>query len=1271
MRFFSDGPSIPDQLLERRDQGRVVFLCGAGVSRNAGMPNFYELTKHVIDFFDPPEDSAIALEFKRWEEDDQSGEERPKTPLDQIFHLLHQEYGREEVNALVAERLQVSEAERAKNQEHTVIARISSDQEGRPQIVTTNFDLLFEQVLGGEEREIYEPPAFPDIRLGLPLRGITYLHGRLQEPSAEQHSYVLSSADFGRAYLSEGWATNFIRSLLKSYTVVLIGYQAEDPPVKYLLQGLYHDELSERSNLYAFDEGEPEDIEAKWRDRGVTAIACKDYTCLWRSLEAWAGRADNPRQWRFNVIDMAMTGPRQLLPHERGQVAHLVRSTPGARLFARTDPPPPAEWLCVFDAECRVAKVSKEYGENAEVFDPFAEYGLDDDPPRPSESDKQSNCAYDHILEWRRGDTNPQGFHRLSGRQLSGLENMPPRLFHLASWIVRHIDSPTAAWWAARQRRLHPLLVERLQYELRRNTGLHPEARHTWHLILEHQSDIRNFAWDNGWYEVKDRIKHEGWTPGVLRHFEAVTAPILAIEQAFGIGASKPPSGDWGETGINGLARWKIKFPDRHGDKLDVPDEVLESVFRITEGHFHRAAGMLDDSNTVYFEAPTCYPEREVEGRDHDYSAAFKWFLALFALMVAKFPDSARSYAAVWPVDEKYYFRGLKLFALNHGDLFKPDEAAANLLAFSQESFWDVNVSRELLFLVSDRWEGFSEENRVALAERLLAGPDQSNHWSDGEYPVIRDEMACRYTRWLTLQGRSLAENQEARLNEMISGLPEWNEAWAATLTEKDLPTARAIGTDETPDTIINYPAADIVARAQAESGRGFDRYTDKRPFTGLVKANPRKALLSLAHSARIGKYPQEFWSTLISDWPEGASTLLFRLFLHRLCRLPYEAIRDVRYPVGRWLDEKLLSAVKFDKALAWDVFDHLVSGLISDGGVATGSGIGQMRRGGEVIERSRRTIEYAINGPIGHAMQGLHHVLDSLELYQGAQIPEEFKWRIERLIAAPGEGGDHAIAILTRQISWLYYLDPAWVINRVIPWFKFDHTFSEPAWNGYLSAASFPPQDIGVALKPLMLELFPRLYQWRWGQNLTTIATQMVVEFAVFRSEEPDGLSKKEARHCLRKMNHKNRQDAVFRLGVIGQRENDGWSEHVIPFINTVWPRERTFRTSNLVSSWISLLDDTGENFPVVLSAVRRFLVPVVGEAHWLYQFSREVGGDEPLTENHPADVLALLDAVIPDNSEDIPYELAQILSLIEENDPTLVSDRRFVRLINLIEQT
>ena len=49
MRFLADGPSLPDELLVARDEGRVLFFCGAGVSRaQAGLPGFLGLAERVL-----------------------------------------------------------------------------------------------------------------------------------------------------------------------------------------------------------------------------------------------------------------------------------------------------------------------------------------------------------------------------------------------------------------------------------------------------------------------------------------------------------------------------------------------------------------------------------------------------------------------------------------------------------------------------------------------------------------------------------------------------------------------------------------------------------------------------------------------------------------------------------------------------------------------------------------------------------------------------------------------------------------------------------------------------------------------------------------------------------------------------------------------------------------------------------------------------------------------------------------------------------------------
>lgn len=47
MQFITDGPDIPDALLQAHEDGRVVFFCGAGISRPAGLPGFKGLVDEI------------------------------------------------------------------------------------------------------------------------------------------------------------------------------------------------------------------------------------------------------------------------------------------------------------------------------------------------------------------------------------------------------------------------------------------------------------------------------------------------------------------------------------------------------------------------------------------------------------------------------------------------------------------------------------------------------------------------------------------------------------------------------------------------------------------------------------------------------------------------------------------------------------------------------------------------------------------------------------------------------------------------------------------------------------------------------------------------------------------------------------------------------------------------------------------------------------------------------------------------------------------------
>lgn len=224
MRFSPDGPDIPDELLEQRDQGNVVFFCGAGISRPAGLPGFKELTTSVMEALGADKHSESWKLFQA---------SKGQANLDQVFELLQQEYSRNEVEELVSALLKTPR--RALLRAHSTILRLSRTSSGRSRVVTTNFDHLFE----GADASLptYVAPALPDIRtLGF-AEGVIYLHGRRPSKTAQRaapaHRLVLSSSDFGLAYLAGGWATRFVRDLLEKYVIVLVGYSASDPPVRY------------------------------------------------------------------------------------------------------------------------------------------------------------------------------------------------------------------------------------------------------------------------------------------------------------------------------------------------------------------------------------------------------------------------------------------------------------------------------------------------------------------------------------------------------------------------------------------------------------------------------------------------------------------------------------------------------------------------------------------------------------------------------------------------------------------------------------------------------------------------------------------------------------------------------------------------------------------------------------------------------------------------------------------------------------------------------
>ena len=1270
MRFHSDGPSIPDLLLERCEAGEVVFLCGAGVSINSGMPNFDQLVEFVIGNLKLSPTSEIRHAFDSYA----NGTRPTHITLDQIFQMLYKEYRREEVDALVTERLAILKNRKNVGREHGWIKRISRNKCGKSQIVTTNFDLLFEH---GEEAgsiPVHVPPTFPDPSFELPIEGIIYLHGRLATADTCGHGYILSRADFGTAYLSKAWATKFINGLLERYTVVLVGYQANDPPMEYLLQGINRDGQSDNRSLFAFEKGEPNQNETKWRDRGVTPIVYQDHDLLWQTMESWAERVDDPRTWRRNVVKKAERNPSELLPYERGQVAHVLRFVPGAQLFAEMEPTPHPEWICVLDASIRSSYMSGPSWDDPTVAKSEVAYDLDEDGCAGNDESNQRDIRHDHLLAWRDGDDNPPGFHRIGSYQVENHKVIPSRLKQLNRWIASHYHSPVIAWWVARQREVHFLLIDKIESHLRHDDGVEDRCRKVWNLILEHHRDSRNRTRDAVWYNFRRRLKNEGWTSGILREFRGSCQPLLDITTQVGQYWKTPPTSNWNDIQIRDVAQFKVRYLERYRrEDLNITDEVLPVVFGIMEDHLSMAAGLLSDIETYYFHTPTCYPNREHDDEEHrdDFSKPFLLFVELFERLMALNSQLAKAHAMRWDEGEGYFYRKLKLYALSMPNLFKANDAVGFVVSMDQDAFWDMKVVRELLYLLVDRWSCISEKNKEALTERILAGPSMKAHWSDQEYFQIRDNYAASYARYLQLNGCEFSSVTSRKLNKLISGIPDWSDGRAKSLVIKSGIRVGFVGTDDSPEVLQGLKLSEIVSRAEADLPRDFGSMTKKRPFDGLVKVEPRKALLALILESRRERFPEFAWSAMIEGFPKDASFKLVWAFHKGLTRMPNNFIVTLRHSIGQWLVENLKVVVELDADLGWKMYDYFVDGILSGAEEAVASPADRSYPGDDVSRQPPRTYTRAINGPLGKCAEALLTTVPGETQEAGSLIPSYIKVRFECLLKVRGEGGDHTLSILMSRLNWVMHVDPQWAKKHLTPKLVIDHNDSEPAWNGLFHSRYYPSINVALVIKPLLSKLYPWIGHFDWYNDVSEIAVGWMAWMCVFRRGEIDGLDSHEMRAILRKMDQHSRKHVIFWLGRVGQSNDRGWLDLVIPFINEVWPREEKFRNNESASQWVRLLEYTKDDFPTVYASVKRFLVPVEIDSILFYRFTRDAEGEELITVQHPEEVLDLMSTLAPVETSRLSDALPKILTIIRETDPKLSADPRYTRLIDLIDRT
>lgn len=338
--------AIPERLLLAHARGKVLFICGAGISKPAGLPDFRQLVLEVYSILDTSTYSVlVALPqgiCNQWQAncasltDQQTAEVKRFIvgDYDVVLGMLErrlddQTRGDSQVRRTVAAILRSGTKGPAAI--HKALITLA-DRGDAKAIVTTNFDLLLQSAARRLRTpvETYSLGSIPRPSRHPEFSGVLHIHGALDKNQARTSELVLSDQDFGEFYLRRRVVPDFIYDAARLYHLVLVGYSANDPPMRYLLNavaadGTRFDDLKERFTFLGASAPDPVTL-ADWNGRGITPISydsVNNHDALKATLERWA---------KFSAIN----GKREIVDAELRRIVKtswLAAEEPDRDLF--------------------------------------------------------------------------------------------------------------------------------------------------------------------------------------------------------------------------------------------------------------------------------------------------------------------------------------------------------------------------------------------------------------------------------------------------------------------------------------------------------------------------------------------------------------------------------------------------------------------------------------------------------------------------------------------------------------------------------------------------------------------------------------------------------------------------------------------------------------------------------------------------------------------------------------------------------------------------
>jgi hypothetical protein len=1265
MQFVADGPDIPDPLLQAHEEGRVVFFCGAGISYPAGLPGFRGLVDEIYHLVGT---TRSAIEQDAYE----------RNQFDATLDLLERRLPgqRIAVRQKLTQALQPKWRRKGVTDTHEALLELARCREGSIRLVTTNFDRVFERVgkRPGKAFQAYAAPMLP-IPKNSRWNGLVYLHGLLPDKADDSalHRLVLTSGDFGLAYLTERWAARFVSELFRNYVVCFVGYSINDPVLRYMMDALAADRMQGEFTLqaYALGDCEPGQENSKtieWEAKGVTPILYEvpvgspNHSALHKTLKAWAETyRDGVLGKERIVVDYALARPSASSRQDDfvGRMLWALSHESGlpAKRFADFNPAPALDWL-------------KAFSEERYLHSDLNRFGV---PPRAEVDDKLQFSLIRRPAPYRHAPWMALVSAGVGGSQWDDV------MFHLACWLVRHLNDPALIIWVAeRGGQLHDRWALLIEQQLDRFARLAREGKRTelddirthapnaipeplmqtlWRLMLTGRVKSRRrgpdlYLWEN-------RLKRDGLTATLRLELRDLLSPKVMLKKPFHWGGEEESTEE--PTRIRQLVDWELVLAADHvySSLRDLADKRWRAALPVLLDDFQqllrdaldllRELGEADErSDRSHWDLPSISP--------HWQNRGFRDWVTLVELLRDAWlstrqndPERARRIASGW-FDLPYStFKRLALFAASHDDTIDCAQWVEWLVSDEGWWLWSVDTMRETMRLLVQQAAKLSPSARVTLETAILAGPPRHMYRDDLE--PERWQSLVDHSVWLLLAklregGGRLGDAASLRIDSLSAANPKWRLAsnereefshWMSGTGDPDYEDSRDV------DIAPRKRAALVVWLKQPPPER---RPFDEDTWRETCRTRFFHSFLALCDLAQEKLWPAGRWREALQTWSEEGRVLRSWHYAAPLVQnMPDAVMLENAHSITWWMDaaSKLIDR---HETILLDLCRRVLALPLEP---STG-----IRQNGEPINEP---VTEAINHPIGHVAQALLNLWLKRKPNDNDLLPADIEPFFTQICDAGSGRFRHGRVLLASRLIALFRVDRSWVEKNLLPLFDWAHSSVEAkaVWEGFLwSPRLYRP--LLIAFKSQFLSTAHHYADL--GEHGRQFAA-----FLTYAALDPvDCYRSADFQAAVGALPQEGLQEVARALSQAlesaGEQREDYWKNRVQLFWQGVWPKSRDLASKSIAESLARLCIAAGGEFPSALAAVVDWLRPIE-HPHYVVHRLHESG----LSARFPEAALRLLDAILTDQPW-APRELGQCLEAIAQAMPDLRKDHRYQRL-------